>query len=158
LIETMRLDRGALNSITDQNLGELISEGLDAPIGLLSYLREKGISPEQVLATAQTQEHEERKRGQVITSPSLSDKALSKEAVKAHGLVRLSRVLDRLADELASGRSGTAYSLVVNGNGLLAQGRRVWSFHERRLLVLDGTATPKILQQFVPSLETAPEI
>src|SRR5208282_495871 len=79
-------------------------------------------------------------------------------ATQARPLVRLSRVLDRLADELASGRSGSAYSLVVNGNGLLAQGRRAWSFHERRLLVLDGTAKPEILRQFVPSLEAAPEI
>ena len=48
----------------------------------------------------------------------------AKEAEKAHPLIRLSRVLDRLADELACGREGPAYSLVVNGNGLLAQSRR----------------------------------
>jgi hypothetical protein len=158
LIEGTRLDRAALSTITEHNLGALISEGLDAPSGLLSYLREKGATPEQVRATAETLEHEERKRGHLTTSPSASDKALSKEAMQAHPLVRISRILDRLVDELASGCSGPAYSLLINGNGLLAQGRRAWSFHERRLLVLDGTAKPEILRQFVPSLETAPEI
>ena len=41
LIESTRLERGALQAITEENLGELISEGLAAPNGLLTHLREK---------------------------------------------------------------------------------------------------------------------
>jgi len=66
--------------------------------------------------------------------------------------------LERLADELASGRPGPAYSLLSDDDGLIAQGRRPWPFHQRRLLVLDGTANAEILKQFVPSLVAAPEI
>jgi hypothetical protein len=157
LIERTRLDRRVLKAITEQDLGELIAEGLDAPSGLLSYLLEKGITAEQVRVTAQSLRTEEDRRGQVA-DPSASDQALGRATGEAKPLVRLSRVLDRLADELASGRSGRGYSLLVDGDGLLVQGRRPWSFHERRLLVLDGTAKPEILQQFVPSLETAEEI
>jgi|SRR6516164_317563 len=51
-----------------------------------------------------------------------------------------------------------AYSLVADGGGLIAQGRRPWPFDRRRLLVLDGTANTEILGQFVPSLGTVPEI
>jgi hypothetical protein len=48
---------------------------------------------------------------------------------------------------------------VVNGDGLIGQGRRPWPFdHQRRLLVLDGTANAEILREFVPSLVTVPEI
>jgi hypothetical protein len=83
---------------------------------------------------------------------------VGKAVTSAAPLVRLSRVLERLADELASGRAGPAYSLVVNGDALIAQGRRPWPFHQRRLLVLDGTANVEILKEFVPTLVAAPEI
>jgi hypothetical protein len=66
--------------------------------------------------------------------------------------------LERLADELACGRAGPAYSLLVEGNGLIAQGRRPWVFDDQRLLLLDGTANPDILRQFVPQLQDLPEI
>jgi hypothetical protein len=93
-----------------------------------------------------------------VATPSASDPAVEKAVTSAAPLIRLSRVLERLADELASGRQGSAYSLVVNGDRLIAQGRRPWPFDRRRLLVLDGTANPEILRQFVPSLATVPEI
>jgi hypothetical protein len=66
--------------------------------------------------------------------------------------------LERLADELACRRAGPAYSLMVDGHGLIAQGRRPWVFENQRLLLLDGTANPEILQQFVPQLQDLPEI
>jgi hypothetical protein len=59
---------------------------------------------------------------------------------------------------LASGHPGPAYSLLAEGDRLIAQGRRPWPFERRRLLVLDGTANADILGQFVPSLGTVPEI
>jgi hypothetical protein len=36
--------------------------------------------------------------------------------------------------------------------------RRAWVFDNQRLILLDGTANPEILRQFVPHLEGAPEI
>src|SRR5262249_48598555 len=62
------------------------------------------------------------------------------------------------ADEIQSARAGPAYSLRVNGEGLIAQGRKPWAFNEQRLLVLDGTADPEIMQQFVPTLVAEEEI
>ena len=79
-------------------------------------------------------------------------------ARSAPKLVRLSRVLDRLADELACGRAGPADSLLVDENGLIAQGRRPWVFDDQRLLLLDGTANRDILRKFVAQLRDLPEI
>src|SRR5215831_14342438 len=53
---------------------------------------------------------------------------------------------------------GAAYSLLSDGDGLIAQGRRPWVFDNQRLLLLDGTANPEILRQFVPQLQDVPEI
>jgi hypothetical protein len=154
LVEEERFEKGALWSITEHGLGELIWEGLNASVGLLSYLREKGITPEQLRAAAETQRQEERRRGRVA-DPSEPDAA---SVARAAPLIRLSRVLDRLADELASGREGLAYSLIaVGGDRLIARGRRGWPF-EARLLVLDGTANPEILKAFVPEVQVSEEI
>jgi hypothetical protein len=157
LIERRYLKKDALCSVTDGGLGELISAGLDAPSGLLSYLHSAAISPERMRAAAETLRLEEMKRGQV-TDPSAPSAHVWKATAEAAPLVRLSRVLDRLADELACGRTGPAYSLLVNGDGLIAQGRKPWAFDEQRLLVLDGTANPEIMRQFVPTLAAEPEI
>ena len=99
----------------------------------------------------------ERYRGQ-ISNPDAGDGDAAQAAQSAPRLIRLSRVLDRLADELASGRPGPAYSLVTDGDGLIAQGRRPWVFDNQRLLLLDGTANWQILRQFVPQLQDVPEI
>jgi hypothetical protein len=157
LIERGRLERDAIGAITEQRLGEHILAGLSTSGGLLDHLREKGVTPEQVRLTASKLRKQERKRGQVA-SPSASDPVLRKAVTSAVSLVRVSRILERLADELASGRPGTAYSLLANGDGLIAQGRRQWPFNRRRLLVLDGTANAEILREFVPGLAVVPEI
>lgn len=158
LVEQTRLKKDALRSITERGLGELILEGLDAPVGLLSYLHKKEITPEQLQATAEKLKHEEGGRGR-IANPNASDGAVGHRVATAQPLVRLSRVLERLADELASQRAGKAYSLIASERGyLISQGRRHWAFQNQRLLVLDGTADPEILRAFVPNLQVADEI
>ena len=52
-----------------------------------------------------------------IASPNATDPMVEKAVMSAAPLVRLSRVLARLADELASGRQGPAYSLLGDGDG-----------------------------------------
>jgi hypothetical protein len=74
LVEEEWFEQSALRSIREQGLGELISAGLEAPGGLLGYLREKGITPEQLRAAAETQRQEERRRGRVA-DPSEPDAA-----------------------------------------------------------------------------------
>jgi hypothetical protein len=66
-----------------------------------------------VRSTAETLRKEDRARGQIV-SPSASDAIVGKAVSSAAPLVRLSRVFGRLADELASGRAGPAYSLVAS--------------------------------------------
>ena len=157
LIERSRIDRQAIASITEGRLGEHILAGLSTSGGLLDHLRAQGITPDQLRLSARGLHEQERRRGQVAT-PGASDTVLGKAVSSAVALVRVSGVLERLADELASGRPGPAYSLLADGDGLVAQGRRPWPFDRRRLLVLDGTANAEILGQFVPSLGTVPEI
>jgi hypothetical protein len=41
-VEEQRFEKGALRLIKEHGLGELISQGLNASVGLLSYLRVKG--------------------------------------------------------------------------------------------------------------------
>jgi hypothetical protein len=48
LIEHSRLEKEAIRAITEQGLGECILAGLSTSVGLLDYLRETGITPEQL--------------------------------------------------------------------------------------------------------------
>jgi hypothetical protein len=157
LIERDRIGRDVIEAVREQGLGEHILAGLSASGGLLDYLREKGVTPEQIRLVANGLRKREGK-WERIANPGGTDPVVQKAVALAGPLVQVSRILERLADELASGRPGAAYSLLADGERLIAQGRRPWPFHKRRLLVLDGTANPEILREFVPSLVTAPEI
>jgi hypothetical protein len=157
LVEAVKLSPEDIRGLGEDGLGETILAGLVHPTGLLSYLRDHGILADQLRAAAGGAQTAERSRGQ-ISSPDGGDADLAHAAHSAPRLVRLSRVLERLADELACGRGGPAYSLVVDGHGLIAHGRRPWVFENQRLLLLDGTANPEILRRFVPQLRDLPEI
>jgi hypothetical protein len=157
LIQRTRLDSGVIGTIEERRLGDHILAGLASAGGLLDYLREKEITPEEIRLTVGKLRKREQKRGQ-ISNPSASDAVLERDIKSASSLVRLSGILQRLADELASGRPGGAYSLIAAGDGLVSQGRRPWPFKDRRLLVLDGTANPDILREFVPTLAAMPPI
>jgi hypothetical protein len=156
LVEEAKLSPEDIRGLGDDGLGDKILAGLLHPGGLLSHLREQGISVDQLREAAEGARTAERSRGQ-ISSPATGDGEVSQAAQSAPRLVRLSRVLERLAEEVACGREGPACSLLADGNGLIAQGRRAWVFEDQRLLLLDGTANPEILRQFVPHIH-APEI
>ena len=152
LVEKTEFEKGALRSIAD-GLGELILAGLNAPNGLLTHLRGNSVTHETLRAAAKTQRAVERRKGRVA-DPSKRNGGLEPK----QQLIRISRVLERLADEMASGREGQAYSLIAaGGERLIAQGRRLWPF-QGRLLVLDGTASPEILRAFIPGLVMSDEI
>jgi hypothetical protein len=142
LIERSRIERNAIGLITEEGLGEEILAGLSNPLGLLDHSPRQGGYAGARSADREQTPQAGRKRGQ-IASPNATDAMVEKAVMSAAPLVRLSRVLERLADELASGRQGPAYSLVANGDRLIAQGRRPWSFDRRRLLVLDGYGEPR---------------
>jgi hypothetical protein len=157
LVEAVKLTPEDIRGLGEDGLGETILAGLVHPTGLLSYLRDHGISADQLREAAEEARSAERSRGQ-ISSPDGGDADLAQSANSAPRLVRLSRILERLADELACGRVGPAYSLIIDGHGLIAQGRRPWVFENQRLLLLDGTANPEILRRFVPQLQDLPEL
>jgi hypothetical protein len=157
LIEEVTLSRDEIRGLAEDGLGEVILAGLDHAGGLLSYLRDHGVMVDRLRDAADKTRTAERHRGQ-IASPDTHDGELEQTAKAAQPLVRFSRVLARLADELASGRSGPAYSLLADGDELIAQGRRPWGFDNQRLLLLDGTANADILRQFIPHIEPRPEI
>jgi hypothetical protein len=157
LVEEVRLSPEDIRGLGEDGLGDKILAGLLHPGGLLSYLHEYGISADQLRQAAEQARTAEKSRGQ-ISSPNTGDGDVAQAAHSARRLVRLSRVLERLADEVACGRAGPAYSLLADGNGLIAQGRRPWVFDNQRLLLLDGTANRDILRQFVPQLQDLPEI
>jgi hypothetical protein len=127
LVEEVRLSPEDIRAVDGDGLGEKILAGLVHPAGLLSYLRDQGISADQLREAAEGARTTERSRGQ-ISSPDKGDGDVAQAAKSAPRLVRLSRVLERLAEELASGRPGPAYSLLANGDGLIAQGRRPCGF------------------------------
>jgi hypothetical protein len=157
LVEQARLSPEDIRGLGEDGLGEKILAGLGHGVGLLTYLRDQGVSPDQLKEAAEGARTTERSRGQ-ISSPGVDDGDVAQAAESAPRLVRLSRVLERLAEEVASGRSGPSYSLLKEGDELIAQGRQPWVFDNQRLLLLDGTANPRILRQFVPQLEDVPEI
>lgn len=157
LVEEVRLSPEDIRGLGEDGLGDKILAGLVHPGGLLTYLRNQGVSADQLRQAAEGARTAERSKGN-ISNPDGRDGELAQAAKSASRLVRLSRVVERLADELACGRPGPAYSLLADGNGLIAQGRRPWVFDNQRLLLLDGTANPEILRQFVPQLQDEPEI
>jgi len=157
LVERGSLSPEDIRGLRENGLGEKVLAGLVHPAGLLTYLRDQGVSPDRLREAAEDARRTERSRGQIL-SPEAGDGDLARAAQSAPRLVRISRVLERLADELASGRVGPAYSLLREGDELVAQGRRSWVFDNQRLLLLDGTANPRILRRFVPQLHDVPEI
>jgi hypothetical protein len=157
LVEEAKLSPEDIRRLGEGGLGEKILAGLFSPGGLLTYLHDHGVSEDQLREAGEGARAGERSRGQ-ISSPDQGDGEVAHTAKSAPKLVRLSRVLDRLADELACGRAGSAYSLLADGSGLVTQGRRPWVFDNQRLLLLDGTANRDILRQFVPQLQNEPEI
>src|SRR5262249_595518 len=105
LVEEVRLSPDDIRGLGDDGLGEEILEALVCRGGLLTYLRDQGISAERLLEAAEEAGTAERYRGQ-ISSPDVGDSDAAQAAHSAPRLVRLSRVLERLADELTSERSG----------------------------------------------------
>jgi hypothetical protein len=121
LVEEVRLSPEDIRGLGEDGLGETILAGLIHPGGLLGHLRDQGISANRLREAAEGARTVERSRGQ-ISSPATGDGEVSQAAQSAPRLVRLSRVLERLAEELACGREGPAYSLLADGNGLINQG------------------------------------
>jgi hypothetical protein len=105
LIEAGKLSPEDVRGLGEDGLGDKILAGLVHPGGLLSYLRDQGVSAYQLREAAEGARTAERSRGQ-ISSPDGGDADLAQAANSASRLVRLSRVLDRLADEVACGRGG----------------------------------------------------
>ena len=103
LVEETRLSADDIGGLGRDGLGDKILAGLGQPSGLLTYLRSERISPERLREAAQEARRAERSRGQ-ISSPEAGDGDVAQAARSAPRVVRLSRVLERLADELASGR------------------------------------------------------
>jgi hypothetical protein len=157
LVEKVELSPEHIQGLTEDELGDKILAGLLHPGGLLTYLRDQGVSSDRLRQAVEDARTAERRRGQ-ISSPEVGDGDIVRAAQSAPRLVRMSRVLERLADELATGRAGPAYSLLREADELIAQGRRSCVFDNQRLLLLDGTANPQILRQFVPRLQDVPEI
>jgi hypothetical protein len=157
LVEEAKLSLEDIRGIGEDGLGEKILAGLFHSGELLTYLRDQGVSEDQLREAAGGARTAERSRGQIL-SPEVGDGDVAHAAHSARPLVRLSRILERLADELACGRAGASYSLLSDGDGFIAQGRRPWVFDNQRLLLLDGTANATILRQLVPQLQNRPEI
>ena len=101
-------------------------------------------------------------RRRIGVNPSVDDDTVQNAASKAKQVARLSAVLHTLAVELRTARRGEAYSLTlarVDGREKARhQWRMPWPYLDKPLLILDGTADPTVLRQFIPGLEVAPPI
>jgi hypothetical protein len=110
LVEQGKVSPGDIRGIGEDGLGDKILTGLLDPRGLLSSLRDEGVSADRLLEAAEGARATERSRGQIV-SPETGDGDVAQAARSAPRLVLLSRVFEQLAEELASGRSGPAYQL-----------------------------------------------
>ena len=85
LVEEARLSPEDLRGVGEHELGETILAGLIHPGGLLSHLRDQGISADQLREAAEGARAAERSRGQ-ISSPDGGDGELAQAANSAPGL------------------------------------------------------------------------
>jgi hypothetical protein len=105
LVEETRFGRAALLSIAERPLAELILAGLDDPAAVCSATYARG-SPRATTAAAERQHQDERSEGAwpIPTSRRRVGPLPVRSFASSRGCWA------RLADELASGREGQAYS------------------------------------------------
>jgi hypothetical protein len=88
LVEEVKLSPEDVRGMGEDELGETILAGLLHPGGLLSYLRDHGVSTDQLRAAAEEARTTERHRGQIST-PDVGDGDLAQATKSAPRLVRL---------------------------------------------------------------------
>jgi hypothetical protein len=151
LVERTKLTDGDI-AVLGELLGvDLIAE-LKPPGRLLTALADKNLTPDALRTLAQKKAITEAREGYVL-NPACDDETLQKEIGNLKPFRRLAPILERLADELASGRGGAAYSLILQDGKVISQGRR--QLPAKKVLLLDATGNAVILRQFFRDLEEA---
>jgi hypothetical protein len=130
------------------DLGKEILVGLAAPGGLLTHLAARAWSANRLRNAARQREAVEMGRSRV-TKPANEIRTADLKEFRP-----LAPVIARLADEMATGRGGAAYSLTaLSANILRARWRwRLDYAPDKPILITDGTANVEILRQFIPDL------
>jgi hypothetical protein len=152
---------GALEQIKNEYLREKIRSGLCGTGRLLDALRESGFDPGTLEKEAKEQNCSE---GFVPSEafPGQSESAIEKWLPTLGKKYRWGKPLSRLADELATGRSGNAHSLECNfentGAEISVRGRCATPMPKIPGLILDATAEPELLKPFFPNLVVKPDI
>jgi hypothetical protein len=130
------------------DLGTDILTGLKTTAGLLNHLAAKGWTVERLRAAAREYEAADAAAARV-TCPTDQIDATTLKSFRP-----IAPVIARLADELASGRGGLAYSLIlVSQDRVRAQWRQRLDYSaDQPILITDGTANVEILRQWMPDL------
>jgi len=146
LLSENSFDRTDIERLGD--LGADVMTGLAASGGLLTHVAAKGWSAERLRIAAKQREAAEAAESHVTRPTDKIDPARLKPYRP------LAPVISRLADEMASGRGGAAYSLIlVSQDRVRAQSRKPLDYSaDQPILITDGTANVEILRQWMPDL------
>ena len=132
--------------------GADVVDGIDAPVGLLSALTDRGWNADSIdRAARQRAQIEEEHRQKRQLDPSRTDAELSSTLVRHKPLKHLAIVLHRLAAEMRRRSRGESYSLLRAGGRIRAQGRKPTDALPPNILITDATANPLILGALFPS-------
>lgn len=165
--DTVVIDEAQISSLGEmkelttadvEELGKLLDLDIIAELTghrLLTTLADKGWTDEKLRAVARRKEIAEDRLGYVL-NPAAPDESLGGQIANLKPLRRLAPTINRLADELASGRGGASYSLLLKDEKVIAQGRRDLPIESA--LFLDATGNPLILRQFFKNLEARPPL
>ena len=161
LIKTIEVPLQDIESIGIE--GRHIANALSTRQPLLDYLKKKKVKAGELRQLAEQQNYLE-KRGITKFSPkgfSAKDGAKIDELEQRYSI---GAVIERIAKEIESGRSGDSYTthLKQTNNGansfVLSRARMQWPCPENRSLIIDGTAEPLILRQILPGLSVIGDI
>jgi hypothetical protein len=153
--EPTRIKAGAFKELVPE-IGEKIEEAL-ARTDTLDFLREAGVTADQIYIAAEARKKSEKRRRIGHPGMSADERSAAIEQIKqAPPPPQLSRWLTCLADEVKSDRPGECHSLRRDsGTGdILARARKpLWDTIGQKCLVLDGTAHIEDLRCVLPKTQ-----
>jgi hypothetical protein len=142
--------------LPEEHHGSLIEEAV-ARSDTLDFLRNNGVTADKAQKAAEYRKNRERRRRIGHPGMNLTERQAELERQESKPRTpKLSRPLECLAAEVASGRQGECYSIrrdPQTGGFLVRARKATWNMSRQKVIVLDGTANVEELRLFIPRIK-----